>query len=152
MTDAGPDHQLTGPPQRPPPPLNVSPCAHKTALRPSTLQRAPRHCPSASSWSWWPDCRPPRPSWPSRPGCPKAPDRRGAARRDRPQPHRVAPARDAARLAVRYESGEAARALGEAERLARQPLDEVRATVGLLRTDRDASWPRPSPELLSRWR
>jgi len=53
---------------------------------------------------------------------------------------------------VRYESGEAARALGEAERLARQPLDEVRATVGLLRTDRDASWPRPSPELLSRWR
>jgi signal transduction histidine kinase len=40
-----------------------------------------------------------------------------------------------ARLALDEEPGEARRALGEAERLTRDSLDEVRASVGLMRTD-----------------
>ena len=51
----------------------------------------------------------------------------------------------AARLTVAHEPAEADRALGEAERLARQALDEVRATVGLLRTDGDGTLAPPVP-------
>jgi signal transduction histidine kinase len=40
-----------------------------------------------------------------------------------------------ARLALDEETGEARQALGEAERLTRQSLEEVRASVGLMRTD-----------------
>ena len=40
-----------------------------------------------------------------------------------------------ARLAVDHEPGDASRALAEAERLGRQALTEVRATMGLLRED-----------------
>jgi signal transduction histidine kinase len=43
-----------------------------------------------------------------------------------------------ARLAVEHDPGDAARALAEAERLGRQSLAEVRATMGLLRTDKKA--------------
>lgn len=52
-----------------------------------------------------------------------------------------------ARLAVEHDPLDAGRALAEAERLGRQALSEVRATVGLLRTDDDAGPTVPVPGL-----
>lgn len=62
-----------------------------------------------------------------------------------------------ARLAFDESPHEAARALGEAERLTRQSLEEVRATVGLMRTeDQTATTPLPGarqvPELVESFR
>ncbi len=60
-----------------------------------------------------------------------------------------------ARLAVEHDPDDASRALAEAERLGRQALTEVRATMGLLRVDggSDLSTPIPSgdqiPELVA---
>ena len=57
-----------------------------------------------------------------------------------------------ARLAVEYDPGDAARSLAEAERLGRESLDEVRATVGLLRPDvaggSEPTAPLPGPEAM----
>ncbi|MCU1344147.1 MAG: hypothetical protein JWL70_413 [Acidimicrobiia bacterium] len=50
-----------------------------------------------------------------------------------------------ARLAVEHDPTEAARALGEAERLTRQSLAEVRATVGLLHSPGDHGSAPPVP-------
>jgi signal transduction histidine kinase len=50
-----------------------------------------------------------------------------------------------ARLAVDHDPGDASRALAEAERLGRQALTEVRATMGLLREDDPSGVPRPVP-------
>jgi len=50
-----------------------------------------------------------------------------------------------ARLAVQTDPGEAEHALAEAERLGRQSLDEVRATVGLLRTGAEGRIAPPVP-------
>jgi signal transduction histidine kinase len=50
-----------------------------------------------------------------------------------------------ARLAVDHDPGDASRALAEAERLGRQALTEVRATMGLLREDGAAGVTRPVP-------
>ena len=67
-----------------------------------------------------------------------------------------------ARMAVQYDPAGAVRALEEAERLGRESLDEVRATVGLLRVEDDdggtagVAPPLPGaadlPELLQRYR
>jgi signal transduction histidine kinase len=63
-----------------------------------------------------------------------------------------------ARLAVEHDPADAARALAEAERLGRESLDEVRAIVGLLRTDESAALSAPAPgasavpELIERFR
>jgi signal transduction histidine kinase len=62
-----------------------------------------------------------------------------------------------ARLALDEEPGEARRALGEAERLTRNSLDEVRASVGLMRTDASGEMaPLPDaraiPELVESFR
>ena len=59
------------------------------------------------------------------------PDRPGVARRHRAQPDRSLLHVSSARLAVEHDPADAARALAEAERLGRQSLDEVRATVGM---------------------
>ena len=50
-----------------------------------------------------------------------------------------------ARLAVDHDPGDASRALAEAERLGRQALTEVRATMGLLREDDPSGVARPVP-------
>jgi signal transduction histidine kinase len=50
-----------------------------------------------------------------------------------------------ARLAVDHDPGDASRALAEAERLGRQALTEVRATMGLLRLDDPGGIARPVP-------
>jgi signal transduction histidine kinase len=50
-----------------------------------------------------------------------------------------------ARLAVDHDPGDASRALAEAERLGRQALTEVRATMGLLRDDDPSGVARPVP-------
>jgi signal transduction histidine kinase len=50
-----------------------------------------------------------------------------------------------ARLAVDHDPGDASRALAEAERLGRQALTEVRATMGLLRADDPGGVARPVP-------
>jgi signal transduction histidine kinase len=50
-----------------------------------------------------------------------------------------------ARLAVDHDPGDASRALAEAERLGRQALTEVRATMGLLREDHPSGVTRPVP-------
>jgi signal transduction histidine kinase len=50
-----------------------------------------------------------------------------------------------ARLAVDHDPGDASRALAEAERLGRQALTEVRATMGLLRLDDPSGIARPVP-------
>jgi signal transduction histidine kinase len=50
-----------------------------------------------------------------------------------------------ARLAVDHDPGDASRALAEAERLGRQALTEVRATMGLLREDDPSGIARPVP-------
>ena len=52
-----------------------------------------------------------------------------------------------ARLAVEHDPDDAARALADAERLARQSLDDVRATVGMLRSPDDDGIARPAPRL-----
>jgi signal transduction histidine kinase len=52
-----------------------------------------------------------------------------------------------ARLAVEHEPGDASRALAEAERLGRQALTEVRATMGLLREDGASGTAPPVPGL-----
>jgi signal transduction histidine kinase len=62
-----------------------------------------------------------------------------------------------ARMALRFDPADAERALAEAERLGRESLDEVRATVGVLRTDGDGlSAPLPGlaavPDLVERFR
>ena len=64
-----------------------------------------------------------------------------------------------ARLAVKHDPDEAARALAEAERLGRESLDEVRQVVGMLRDPSDAAQrttPLPDasglPELVARFR
>jgi len=50
-----------------------------------------------------------------------------------------------ARLAVEHDPDDAVRSLAEAERLGRESLDEVRAVVGMLRTDGDVSRTAPLP-------
>jgi signal transduction histidine kinase len=50
-----------------------------------------------------------------------------------------------ARLAVEHDPEDAARALADAERLTRQSLEDVRATVGLLRTTNDDGIALPPP-------
>jgi signal transduction histidine kinase len=50
-----------------------------------------------------------------------------------------------ARLAVDHDPGDASRALAEAERLGRQALTEVRATMGLLREDDTGGVAAPVP-------
>ena len=50
-----------------------------------------------------------------------------------------------ARLAVDHDPGDASRSLAEAERLGRQALTEVRATMGLLREDDPSGVARPVP-------
>jgi len=50
-----------------------------------------------------------------------------------------------ARLAVEHDLEDATRALEEAERLGREALDEVRATVGMLHEDGDSSRTTPLP-------
>ena len=50
-----------------------------------------------------------------------------------------------ARLAVEYDPDDAARALAEAERLARESLDEVRLVVGTLHQGPDGAGTRPLP-------
>ena len=50
-----------------------------------------------------------------------------------------------ARLAVEHDPDDAARSLADAERLTRQSLDDVRATVGLLREPGDDGVAPPSP-------
>jgi signal transduction histidine kinase len=51
-----------------------------------------------------------------------------------------------ARLAVEHDPSDAARSLADAERLTRQSLDDVRATVGMLRSpDDDERVERPAP-------
>jgi signal transduction histidine kinase len=50
-----------------------------------------------------------------------------------------------ARVALEHAPDDAERALAEAERVGRDALDEVRATVGLLRDDDDTSFNRPQP-------
>lgn len=61
-----------------------------------------------------------------------------------------------ARLALDEDPDEARRALEEAERLARSSLEEVRATVGLMRTDAGETLPLPGvddvPELVESFR
>jgi signal transduction histidine kinase len=64
-----------------------------------------------------------------------------------------------ARMTVRFDPADADRALAEAERLGRESLDEVRATVGLLKTPAgadDAAAPLPGlpavPDLVDRFR
>jgi signal transduction histidine kinase len=52
-----------------------------------------------------------------------------------------------ARLAVDHDPGDASRALAEAERLGRQALTEVRATMGLLRENDAGGLARPVPGL-----
>lgn len=52
-----------------------------------------------------------------------------------------------ARLAVEHEPADASRALAEAERLGRQALTEVRATMGLLREDGASGTAAPVPGL-----
>jgi signal transduction histidine kinase len=51
-----------------------------------------------------------------------------------------------ARLSVDEDPAEARRSLLEAERLTRESLEEVRATVGLMRTDSDYTTPLPGAE------
>jgi signal transduction histidine kinase len=50
-----------------------------------------------------------------------------------------------ARLAVQHDPAEAAKALADAERLTRQSLDEVRVTVGMLRSPSDSGIALPTP-------
>jgi len=63
-----------------------------------------------------------------------------------------------ARLAVEHDPDDAVRSLAEAERLGRESLTEVRAVVGMLRTDGDVSRTAPPPgvaavpELIERFR
>jgi signal transduction histidine kinase len=63
-----------------------------------------------------------------------------------------------ARLAVTHEPADAARALADAERLTRQSLADVRATVGLLRAPGDSGVAAPTPgmadlpQLVEDWR
>jgi signal transduction histidine kinase len=52
-----------------------------------------------------------------------------------------------ARLAVQHDPDEAVGALADAERLTRQSLDDVRATVGMLRTAGDEGIEPPTPGL-----
>jgi signal transduction histidine kinase len=50
-----------------------------------------------------------------------------------------------ARLAVTHDPSDAARSLADAERLTRQGLDDVRATVGMLRSPGESGIARPTP-------
>ncbi len=54
-----------------------------------------------------------------------------------------------ARLAIEHEPADAARSLAEAERLARESLDEVRSIMGLLRATDDSATPPPVPGISS---
>jgi len=54
---------------------------------------------------------------------------------------------ESARLAVEHDPADAACALAEAERLGRSTLEEVRATVGLIRPDRTPGIAAPAPRI-----